>query len=126
MTQEHREQFLAAEGWQQTERGHIRVERFERVPDDPFIPPGIHYVVTSIQPHPRRERSRMGQGARVLCVEASGVRAGAHRRTIMKYLAILALLILSASCVSPTGPDVARTCPGPTHGNVDIVAKDAG
>lgn len=24
MTQEHREQFLATEGWQQTERGHVR------------------------------------------------------------------------------------------------------
>lgn len=58
MTQEHREQFLATEGWQQTERGHIRVETFFAVPDDAYAPPLTRYYITSFQARKSRKWRR--------------------------------------------------------------------
>lgn len=45
MTQEHREQFLATEGWQQTERGHIRVNEYFDVHDPMPVPRVMRFYV---------------------------------------------------------------------------------
>lgn len=62
MTQEHREDFLATEGWQKTERGHIRVETFFAVPDDPYAPPLTRYYITSFQARKSRKFRRFPFG----------------------------------------------------------------
>jgi len=62
MTQEHRDQFLAMEGWQKTERGYIRTERFFAVPDSIYAPPLTYYYVTSFEEVPSRKFRRFPFG----------------------------------------------------------------
>lgn len=62
MTQEHREQFLAAEGWQQTERGHFRGPEFGEIVLTYTNFQHVARVPRSRKPHPSRKFRRFPFG----------------------------------------------------------------